>query len=102
MQLGEMSLVYHKKTNNVMPCQYINFSHSRKLIKTEIAHTFCNFKFESKMKTFATLTSITFLNMITDMVLGHGYMKSPRSRNFKAYEDGVWWGGTSNDPKPEE
>ena len=54
------------------------------------------------MKTFATLTSITFLNMMTDMVLGHGYMKSPRSRNFKAYEDGVWWGGTSNDPKPEE
>ena len=55
------------------------------------------------MKTFAALTSITSLYMIciANVVLGHGYMKSPRSRNFKAYEDGVWWGGTNNDPKPE-
>jgi len=33
--------------------------------------------------------------------LGHGYMSSPRSRNFVAAEDGVWWGGTEDNPEKE-
>lgn len=51
------------------------------------------------MKT--ALTSITFISIVADRVSGHGYMKSPRSRNYKAYEDGVYWGGTEIDPTPE-
>jgi len=31
----------------------------------------------------------------------HGYVTSPRSRNFVASQDGKWWGGTSNDPDME-
>ncbi|KAI2510038.1 Lytic polysaccharide mono-oxygenase [Fragilaria crotonensis] len=26
----------------------------------------------------------------------HGYLKSPRARNFVAYQDGVWYGGTAS------
>ena len=32
----------------------------------------------------------------------HGYLKSPRSRNYVANRDGKWWGGTANDPKVED
>lgn len=35
------------------------------------------------------------------VVSGHGYLKSPRSRNFRANEDGKWWGGPPDGPKPE-
>ena len=32
---------------------------------------------------------------------GHGYLKTPRSRNYVAYEDGVWSGGTYGTPAKE-
>jgi hypothetical protein len=32
---------------------------------------------------------------------GHGYLASPRSRNFRAYEETVWWPQTDADPLPE-
>ena len=54
------------------------------------------------MKGFAAFSFVTHLTIAVDMVSGHGYMKSPRARNLRAHEDGVWWGGTENDPKPEE
>jgi len=31
----------------------------------------------------------------------HGYLKTPRSRNYYASIDPIWWGGTANDPAPE-
>ena len=34
-------------------------------------------------------------------VHAHGYLKSPRSRNYFAHTDGKWWGGTASDPRPE-
>jgi len=34
-------------------------------------------------------------------VWGHGYMQSPRSRNYVAYKDGLWWGGDASTPAPE-
>lgn len=34
-------------------------------------------------------------------VASHGYLLSPRSRNYFAHTDGKWWGGTASDPKPE-
>lgn len=37
----------------------------------------------------------------TPEVSAHGYLKSPRSRNYYAHTDGKWWGGTDYDPKPE-
>jgi len=37
----------------------------------------------------------------TPEVHAHGYLKSPRSRNYFAHTDGVWWGGTASDPRPE-
>ena len=36
-----------------------------------------------------------------DSALGHGYMKTPRSRNYHANLNGKWWGGTASDPAPE-
>lgn len=36
-----------------------------------------------------------------DAALGHGYMKTPRSRNYHANLNGKWSGGTANDPAPE-
>ena len=35
-------------------------------------------------------------------VEGHGYIKTPRSRNLVAYEDRVWYPQTANDPEPED
>lgn len=32
---------------------------------------------------------------------GHGYLKTPRSRNFVAFEDGVWFGGGASTPAKE-
>lgn len=37
----------------------------------------------------------------TPEVHAHGYLKSPRSRNYFAHTDGLWWGGTASDPRPE-
>jgi len=34
-------------------------------------------------------------------VSGHGYLKSPRSRNFVGNEDGKWWGGPPDGPAKE-
>jgi len=34
-------------------------------------------------------------------VNGHGYVRSPRSRNWVAYEDGVWNGATEDHPEKE-
>lgn len=31
----------------------------------------------------------------------HGYLKTPRSRNIVAAQDGISWGGTDSDPAPE-
>lgn len=43
----------------------------------------------------------TFLLMNIGTVDAHGYLMSPRSRNFLAHssQDGVGWGGTAADPK---
>ena len=43
----------------------------------------------------------TSLWCYSSFVDAHGYLKSPRSRNFVASEDGVGWGGTASDPAPE-
>lgn len=51
-----------------------------------------------KARTFITI-AVSWV--LTDIVSGHGYMKSPRSRNFVAFEDGVWWGGNDSNPKVE-
>ena len=32
---------------------------------------------------------------------GHGYLKTPRSRNYVAHQDGVWWPLTDSTPYPE-
>jgi predicted carbohydrate-binding protein with CBM5 and CBM33 domain len=37
----------------------------------------------------------------TTTVDAHGYLASPRSRNFMAYEDGKWFGGDNTTPFPE-
>jgi hypothetical protein len=33
-------------------------------------------------------------------VTSHGYMKTPRSRNYHTNLNGKWSGGTANDPAP--
>jgi len=40
----------------------------------------------------------SFLITFTD---AHGYVKSPRSRNYAAKEDGLWYGGTATTPEIE-
>ena len=52
------------------------------------------------MRTSTFVTAALSL-LFVDPVHGHGYMKSPRSRNFIAFEDGVWWGGNDSNPKVE-
>ena len=46
-------------------------------------------------------TLVTLLLSCPFTAHGHGYLKTPRSRNYVAYEDGVWSGGTSSTPAKE-
>ena len=39
--------------------------------------------------------------MAPEVVDAHGYLKTPRSRNYHASVDPKWWGGTDSDPEPE-
>ena len=46
-------------------------------------------------------TLVTLLLFSPIIVDGHGYLKTPRSRNYVAYMDGVWSGGTAFTPAKE-
>jgi hypothetical protein len=52
---------------------------------------------------FKTLLAVTTAASIAlfDTADAHGYLKSPRSRNFFAYEEMKWWDTDENDPEPE-
>jgi len=52
------------------------------------------------MKTLA-VQLLAIVAILIDVASGHGYIKSPRSRNYVAYEDGLWFGGGSTTPKKE-
>ena len=49
----------------------------------------------------ATLFTLLLPCPFTFTAHGHGYLKTPRSRNYVAYEDGVWIGGTKTTPAKE-
>lgn len=48
----------------------------------------------------ALFAVITVVN-IFEAADAHGYLSSPRARNFIAYEDMKWWDANENDPEPE-
>ena len=50
---------------------------------------------------FVTVLLSASTLITTTVVDAHGYLSSPRSRNFVAYEDGKWFGGNSSTPFPE-
>jgi hypothetical protein len=52
------------------------------------------------VKILLLVISILLLTTPTT-VEAHGYLASPRSRNFVAYEDGKWFGGDNTTPFPE-
>lgn len=58
-----------------------------------------------KLPTISTLlvlsTSLAIHGGYNVVVDAHGYLKSPRSRNYVASVDPIWWGGTETDPAPE-
>ncbi len=43
----------------------------------------------------------SLVTLLPIIVHGHGYLKTPRSRNYVAYMDGVSWGGTALTPEVE-
>ena len=47
------------------------------------------------------LTVLMAINFESETVEAHGYLKSPRSRNYHASIEGKWSGGTANDPAVE-
>lgn len=47
------------------------------------------------------LAAFVFGQSLLPSVHSHGYLKTPRSRNYHASVDPVWWGGTATDPAPE-
>ena len=50
----------------------------------------------------ATLVAAALaFKLLQNKVDAHGYIKSPRSRNYYANTNGVWWGGSESDPRPE-
>jgi predicted carbohydrate-binding protein with CBM5 and CBM33 domain len=50
---------------------------------------------------FLPRLSATLVTLLPIIVHGHGYLKTPRSRNYVAYMDGVSWGGTELTPEVE-
>lgn len=48
-----------------------------------------------------SFTFIALLLAAPVSVKSHGYMQSPRSRNYVAYRDGLWSGGDASTPAPE-
>jgi len=58
-----------------------------------------------KLPTISTVlvlsTSLAIHGGYHVVVDAHGYLKSPRSRNYVASVDPIWWGGTETDPAPE-
>jgi len=44
-------------------------------------------------------TPLLLILYLPTLIFGHGYIKSPRSRNFVAYQDGQYWPLLEEDPK---
>ncbi|KAL7466210.1 hypothetical protein ACHAXS_006500 [Conticribra weissflogii] len=51
----------------------------------------------------SAVVSVSFAaNIVAPLAVeGHGYLKTPRSRNYHASINPKWWGGTETDPAPE-
>ena len=47
------------------------------------------------------LTALLGAHYASQVVNAHGYLKTPRSRNYYASINSKWWGGTFSDPAPE-
>lgn len=50
---------------------------------------------------FLTIVLTLFSLLLPSAIHGHGYLKTPRSRNYVAYQDGVWWPISAENPEPE-
>jgi len=48
-----------------------------------------------------SIIAAAFISPAHLVVDAHGYLKSPKSRNYYANTDGKWYGGTASDPAPE-
>jgi hypothetical protein len=55
----------------------------------------------SKQLTAAVAVIATIFGSLASNVHGHGHLVSPRSRNFVAFQDGLWSGGGSTTPLKE-
>ena len=55
----------------------------------------------SKIVKYLSCALIALLWFNHQEVNSHGYLASPRSRNFLASEETVWWPQTEDDPQPE-
>ncbi len=56
-----------------------------------------------KLVFHSAVVSVFFAaNIVAPLAVeGHGYLKTPRSRNYHASINPKWWGGTETDPAPE-
>jgi hypothetical protein len=62
-----------------------------------LQHNLNNMILSNKVGILSALIALSALEATT----GHGYMKTPRSRNYHANLNGKWSGGTASDPAPE-
>lgn len=53
------------------------------------------------LKALLTLTVATSFFTLFETADAHGYISSPRSRNYYAYTEAKWWDVNENDPEPE-
>jgi hypothetical protein len=66
--------------------------------KTQPTNSLINRLNSSTMSITRIITKALVILLGTATTHGHGYLKSPRSRNYVAHQEGVFYGGTENDP----
>ena len=53
-------------------------------------------------KHFNAVALAAVFTSLASAVHGHGHLVSPRSRNYVAKQDGVWWPADGTTPYPED
>lgn len=82
----------------IIPTRFFHHKRRSHQQSTVIPHK--HSMFSNQLNT-AAIAAI-FTSLAPNNVHGHGHLVSPRSRNYVAHQDGVWWPASDTTPYPED